>query len=86
MRDDARAVQTYEPPSIDERTPIDVPLIGGLSGIVGTPSAAFRPVPPQPYVPPRIVARDRLDVPLIGTPGSAADSSAVFRTDQIAEE
>ena len=82
MRDDARAVQPYEPPAIETRDPIDVPLIGaGPSHLPGT-SAAFRSVPPEPYVAPRIVARDPLDVPLIANVGSVVDigdSSAVFR-------
>lgn len=33
----------YEPPKIEERTPIDNPLIGGPAAS-GTISAAFRPL------------------------------------------
>jgi hypothetical protein len=41
MRDDARPVTPYERPSIEERTPIDVPLIGRISTIAAS-SAVFR--------------------------------------------
>ncbi|MEX1007928.1 MAG: hypothetical protein WD271_08815 [Acidimicrobiia bacterium] len=81
MRDDAGAIQPYEPPSIEERTPIDVPLIG-VGGSPGAgPSAAFRSVAPEPYVAPRIEARDPLDVPLVGHAGSPIDGSAAFRSE-----
>jgi hypothetical protein len=92
MRDHERRVEPYEPPSIQECTPIDDPLIGGPG--TGSPftggSAAFRSVPPMPYTAPRIVARDPLDAPLVGV-GSGSDAgdggvSAAFRTDQITEE
>ncbi len=84
MRDDARSVQPYQPPSIEARDPIDVPLIGGTSAIPPTGSAAFRSVPSEPYQAPRIEARDPIDVPLIGN--TSASISAAFRPDQIAED
>jgi hypothetical protein len=90
--DDDGRVERYEPPSIQECTPIDDPLIGGPG--TGSPvtggSAAFRSVPPRPYEVPRIVARDPLDAPLVGV-ASGSDAgdggiSAAFRTDQTTEE
>jgi hypothetical protein len=40
MSDDARVVKPYEPPSIKERAPIDVPLVAAGSPQDG--SAVFR--------------------------------------------
>ena len=39
MSDDHAHAEPYEPPRIEERTPLDVPLIGNNSGGL---SAAFR--------------------------------------------
>ena len=58
----------YEPPSIEERTPIALPLVG-LSGTA--PSAAFRSSPRDIYESPRIEARDPIGNPLIGGPGTS---------------
>ncbi len=43
MSDDARVVQPYESPSIEERAPIDVPLVAAGSPVTDTvTSAVFR--------------------------------------------
>ena len=67
--------EPYEQPKIEEREPIDVPLIGLGSQLR---SAAFRPT--TAYEPPRIVERTAIDVPLVAVvSGSDVVSSAVFR-------
>jgi hypothetical protein len=76
MSDDARVVQPYEPPSIEERAPIDVPLIGRSPA--PTPSAVFRPASVKLYEPPRIEERTPVDVPLVQT--ASGPRSAVFRS------
>jgi hypothetical protein len=63
----------YEPPKIEARAAIDVPLVQGTSL---PPSAAFRPS--TRYTPPRIVERTPVDGPLVGF-NSLPDVSAVFR-------
>jgi hypothetical protein len=70
-------VQPYEPPSIDERAPIAVPLIG--QSLPGTASAVFRPASVESYEPPRVEERTPVDVPLAQT-GSVNPKSAVFRS------
>lgn len=55
----------YEPPSIDGRDPIALPLIGNAS-LPPAQSAAFRPEMAGPYVAPRIVERAAIDGPLVG--------------------
>jgi hypothetical protein len=61
MSESALTSPDYEPPTIDGRDPIALPLIG--SAISGTPqSAAFRP---EPYVAPRIADRTAVDAPLV---------------------
>ncbi len=67
--------EPYEPPKIEARDPIDVPLIGRGSL---PPSAAFRPT--TAYEPPRIVERTAIDVPLVAfASGPDVVSSAAFR-------
>jgi hypothetical protein len=51
----------YEAPAIVERTPIELPLIGGLSSVA--PSAVFRTTPA--YEPPAIAERTQLAKPLV---------------------
>ncbi len=77
MSDDTRVIKPYEPPSIEERAPIDVPLIG--QSPPGTaPSAAFRPASVESYEPPSIEERTPLDAPLVQT--LSPTRSAVFRS------
>ena len=54
----------YEPPAIDGREPIALPLIG--SAVSPLPqSAAFRPEPVDAYVAPSIVERVAVAGPLV---------------------
>jgi hypothetical protein len=78
MHDETMPSQSYEPPSIEERSPIAVPLIGAVSG-TPSPSAAFHPSPSEAYEAPRIEARDPIGIPLIGGPATSGTLSAAFR-------
>jgi hypothetical protein len=72
----------YEPPKIDARERIDVPLIGNAS--LPAESAVFRPS--TAYEPPRIVERSAIGVPLVALVSSPdAVSSAVFRPLTVSE-
>jgi hypothetical protein len=71
----------YEPPSIEDRTEIALPLIAGPAG-GSTASASFRSVPVSSYEPPRIEQRTDISLPLIGaTSGQCAAFSARFEND-----
>jgi hypothetical protein len=69
--------EPYEPPAIDDREPIDTPLVAVTSGEV--PTAAFHPVDgDDEYEPPAIDQRDQIDTALIGAVGSGEPTSAAF--------
>lgn len=79
MENDTTPAQSYEPPSIEERSPIGLPLIGTAAASLTTPTAVFRTAPSEPYEPPCIEARDPIGIPLIGGPASSQATSAAFR-------
>ena len=65
---DPRHDEQYEAPAIDEREPIDTPLVAVASG--GLPvSAAFHPADDD-YEAPAIVEREEIDTPLVALVGS----------------
>ena len=76
---------SYEPPCIEVREPIDLPLIGAPAGSVVLQSAAFRTESLGAYVPPRIEARQPVSLPLIGAVAvSVTFDSAAFRSEPAA--
>ena len=62
--------EAYEPPSIEDRSPIALPLVATTGGSAA-PSAAFRPSPSESYEPPAIEARDPIGIPLVGGPATS---------------
>jgi hypothetical protein len=80
MENDTTPGQPYEPPSIEERSPIALPLIGtAAASIPPQATAVFRTSPSEPYEPPCVEARDPIGIPLIGGPASSQATSAAFR-------
>src|SRR5438093_12314008 len=69
---------TYEPPRIDERAAIALPLVAGPAASPVTFSAAFRSHPDVArYEPPAIESRAPIEVPLVGA--LSVRLSAAFR-------
>lgn len=75
----AETTAPYEPPSIEDRSAIALPLVAVVGSPVGTPSAVFRPTPDEAYEPPSVEARDLIGIPLIGGPATSGTISAAFR-------
>jgi hypothetical protein len=76
---------TYEPPAVERREPVDLPLLGAPIGSVQPSSAAFRTESVAGYEPPAVERREPVDLPLLGAPVGSVTFSAAFRTEPVVE-